>query len=174
MLDDNGDDGSSHMEGGTPMASKWKGFVGVLIIASVLAGVAAILPKETSAQTTPGPSFEPIALGVADLSIEVKFRKGLTTLDLEKVTIPVGGVVPWHCHPGPVTFIVVQGELTALRAHESSRLLGPGEADVEAPGDVRSSENLGTEDVIVYIQFGPPEGQPATIWLTGPDDKCPN
>jgi hypothetical protein len=55
-----------------------------------------------------------------------------------------------------------------LWADGSSRLLGPGDADVEAPGDVRSSENLGTENVVVYIQFGPPNGLPNTIWLTAP------
>jgi len=80
--------------------------------------------------------------------------------------------VPWHCHPGPTTFIVVQGELTTFDADGTSHVLLPGDADVEAIGAVRSSHNLGTEDVVVYITFAPPQGLPPTIWLTGPDDKC--
>jgi quercetin dioxygenase-like cupin family protein len=153
--------------------SRWRGFGAALAVATGLTAIVAALPKATGAQTVPGPSFEPVAIGAAEIPKDIKYKKGPITLDLEKATIPVGGVVPWHCHAGPVTFIVVQGELTALYSDGTSRLLGPGDADLEAPGDVRSSENLGTEDVIVYIQFGPATGLPNTTWLTGPNDKCP-
>ncbi len=155
------------------MVSRSKAMVVVSIVAAALfAGVAAT-PTKTSAQTAPMfPIFEPIALGVADVGAQVTFKKGLTTLDLRKATIPVGDNVPWHCHPGPTTFIVVQGELTTFAPDGSSRVLDPGDADVEQIGAVRESENLGTEDVVVYIQFAPPVGLPGTIWLSGPDDKC--
>ncbi len=131
--------------------------------------------RGTTAQAAPadsGPIFEHIADGVAAVQADVKYKVGPYALDLEKVTIPVGGVVPWHCHPGPTTFIMVQGELTTFAPDGSSRVLGPGDADVEQIGTPRESENLGTEDIVAYIQFAPPEGLPNTIWLSGPDDKC--
>ena len=155
------------------MRARWKELGAVLAVAGALTAVVAALPKATgAAPASPGPSFSPVAVGTATIPKDIKYGKGSITLDLEQATIPVGGVVPWHCHAGPVTFIVVQGELTALYSDGTSRLLGPGDADIEAPGDVRSSENLGTEDVVVYIQFGPGTGLPNTIWLTGPNDKC--
>ena len=134
--------------------------------------VALALASNTSAQTPPGPIFEQIALGVTNVHTKTSFVKGLTTIDLRKATIPVGGVVPWHCHPGPTTFIMAQGVLTTFAPDGSSSVLGPGDADVEPIGAVRQSANLGTVDVVVYIQFGPPDGLPGTIWLSGPNDTC--
>jgi quercetin dioxygenase-like cupin family protein len=135
---------------------------GALVVSLALASTA-------SAQ---GPIFEQIALGVTNVQVKTSFVKGLTTIDLRKATIPVGGAVPWHCHPGPTTFIVTQGVLTTFAPDGSSSVLGPGDADVEQIGAVRMSQNLGTVDVVVYIQFGPPDGLPPTIWLTGPNDAC--
>ena len=126
----------------------------------------------TRATTAPGPIFEPIASGIANVLVKTSFEKGLTTLDLEKATIPVGGEVPWHCHPGPTAFIMVQGELTTFAPDGTSSVLKPGDADVEQVGMARTSQNLGTEDVVVYILFAPPQGTAGTIWLSGPDAKC--
>ena len=148
----------------------------LLIAVAGLAGSAAAQASRSgsrSAPAAPGPIFEQLATGVTStLPAEVKYAKDSYALDLEKATIPVGGVVPWHCHPGPTTFIVVQGELTTTNADGTTHVLGPGDADVEQVGTARMSENTGTEDVVVYIQFAPPEGLPGTIWLSGPDAKC--
>jgi quercetin dioxygenase-like cupin family protein len=119
----------------------------------------------------PGPIFEPIAQGVADVTHAVRYVTGPTTLDFRKATIPVLGEIPWHYHPGPTTFIVVQGELTTFSADGSSVVLRPGEADVEVVGQARMSQNLGTEEVVVYIAFAPPAGMEPTIWLSGPDEE---
>jgi quercetin dioxygenase-like cupin family protein len=155
------------------MVTRYRAVVVTLVTAGVLTAGFAALPGITSAQAPPGPIFEPIAVGVANVLQNTKYTKGPTTLDFRKATIPVGGVVPWHCHPGPTTFIVVQGELTTFAPDGTTLVLGPGDADVEAVGIARQSQNLGTEDVVVYIAFAPPEGQLPTIWLTGPNDKCP-
>lgn len=122
---------------------------------------------------TPGPIFDPIASGVANVLVKTSYDPGSTTLDLEKATIPVGGVVPWHCHPGPTTFIVVQGQLTTFAPDGASKVLKPGDADVEQVGTARMSKNLGTKAVVVYILFAPPKGASGTIWLSGPTAKCP-
>ena len=142
-----------------------------LVMAVAVAAVVA-LTSDTTAQTPPGPIFEPIAVGEAEVLQKTSFRKGTTTLDVRKAIIPTGGVVPWHCHPGPTTFIMVQGQLTTFAPDGSSLVLGPGDADVEAVGAARQSKNLGTEDVVVYIAFASPKGLPPTIWLDGPNDKC--
>jgi quercetin dioxygenase-like cupin family protein len=149
----------------------------LLIAVAAVAGTSAArasMRAGRSAPAAPGPIFEQLGTGVTGaLPADVKYAKGGTyALDLEKATIPVGGVVPWHCHPGPTTFIVIQGQLTTTNADGTTRVLGPGDADVEQIGTARTSANTGTEDVVVYIEFAPPEGLPGTIWLTGPDDKC--
>jgi quercetin dioxygenase-like cupin family protein len=159
------------------MTSKRK----LMILASVaVVGLVAVTfavqaaTRSSTAAKPPGPVFEPIASGVANVLTKTSYEPGTTTLDLEKATIPVGGVVPWHCHPGPTTFIVVQGQLTTFAPDGASRVLKPGEADVEQVGTARMSKNLGTKDVVVYILFAPPKGSKGTIWLSGPDATCPS
>jgi quercetin dioxygenase-like cupin family protein len=157
------------------MIARWAASALLAVTLVALATGALAMPSATGAPlalSVPNLTFEPIATGVADVKAAVKYQKGSYALDLEKATIPVGDFVPWHCHPGPTTFIVVQGELTTFAPDGSSNVLGVGDADVEQIGTARESENLGTEDVIVYIQFSPPEGLPNTIWLSGPDAKC--
>lgn len=149
------------------------GRVVAVTTAVVVAGAALAAGFATiSGAQAPGPVFEPIAVGAADVAEKVSFRKGPTTLDLRRSIIPPGGVVPWHCHPGPTTFIMVQGELTTFAPDGTSKVLEAGEADVEPVGVARESKNLGTEDVVVYISFAAPTGLPPTIWLSGPHDKC--
>lgn len=145
-------------------------WVFLVVAVSATAAIAAIA-TETTAQTS-GPLFEPIAVGEADVLQKTKYRKGPTTLDFRRSIIPPGGVVPWHCHPGPTTFIVVRGELTTYAPDGSSRVLGPGDADVEPVGVPRRSKNFGSENVEVYISFAAPKGLPPTIWLSGPEDRC--
>ena len=153
--------------------SRKKRIVG-LILSLLVAAVAriAVIPTVTRADPAPGPIFEQIALGTADVPAKTSYEKGLTTLDFRKATIPVGGVVPWHCHPGPTAFIMVQGQLTTYNADGTTKVLNPGDADVEQVGVARTSINTGDVDVVLYITFAPPQGLPPTIWLTGPDDKC--
>jgi quercetin dioxygenase-like cupin family protein len=150
--------------------SRFRVWIGVVVAGALLVGG---VVSRADADTPPGPIFENLAVGLAQVTKMEKFDKGATTIDIRKATIPVGGVVPWHCHPGPTLFAVVSGTLTTHNADGTGAVLGPGMADVEQVGMVRTSENLGDEDVVLYIAFAPPAGEPATIWLTGPDEPCP-
>jgi quercetin dioxygenase-like cupin family protein len=149
-----------------------------LILVGIFAGVALAGghgggQTAPGVQQSPGPIFEEIATGLAQVAKKIVYQPGPAQLDLEKATIPVGGSVPWHCHPGPTAFIMVQGQLTTTNADGTTRVLNPGDADVEQVGVARTSLNTGDVDVILYILFAPPQGGDNTIWLTGPDEKCP-
>lgn len=67
----------------------------------------------------------------------------------------------------------MQGQVTTTNADGTTRVLEPGDADVEQVGVARTSLNTGTDDVILCILFAPPQGGDNTIWLTAPDEKCP-
>src|SRR5262245_5613295 len=124
------------------MHSRWKIAAVVLIVAVYVSAGLVMFRGRSEAQAGPGPIFEFIAQGTANVLADTKFKKGPTTVLLEKATIPVGGAVPWHCHPGPTTFIVVQGVLTTFDADGTTHVLEPGDADVEEVGQARTSENL--------------------------------
>jgi quercetin dioxygenase-like cupin family protein len=145
-----------------------RGLGAAMVLFGIFGGTAA-----ATGQKTPGPIFVQLATGLAQVNKKIVYQPGPAQLDLEQATIPVGGAVPWHCHPGPTAFVMVQGQLTTYNADGTTRVLEPGDADVEQVGVARTSLNTGDVDVILYILFAPPQGMPNTIWLTGPDEKCP-
>ena len=145
--------------------------LGMVAVASAAAAVITVTP--VGAQFA-GVIFQTLGVGVGDVAKTEKIEKGSTFIDVRKVTIQPGATVPWHCHPGPVLFVQTEGTLTGYPAGESPVATGPGSAMVEATGEVRSAQNLGTVDVVGYIIFVHPKGTPPTILVDGPDSKCPH
>jgi quercetin dioxygenase-like cupin family protein len=82
-----------------------------------------------------------------------------------KLTVPPGGTVPWHTHPGAAIAVVAQGELTLTFGGDCvARTYAAGSAFVHgADAEPDQAENLGDEDMIMYVLFlGNPPG-PATV-----------
>jgi quercetin dioxygenase-like cupin family protein len=88
-----------------------------------------------------------------------------------KVTIPPGGFINWHTHPGPGTVAVAEGTLTITYAHDcTARDYDKGQAFLDPGSMVHRADNNGATDVIAYVTFlGIPPG-PATIPVPG--DFC--
>lgn len=98
----------------------------------------------------------------------------ITTVE---ITIPPGGVYPWHTHPGPVLINVAEGEFVYRLASDClDREYGAGEALIDAGGDnVHTAYNPGDTDTrVVATLLGAPADGPLTIPATGPDPSvCP-
>jgi quercetin dioxygenase-like cupin family protein len=93
----------------------------------------------------------------------------ITTLE---ITIPPGGVYPWHTHPGPVLINVAEGEFVYRLASDClDREYGAGEALIDAGGDnVHTAYNPGDTDTrVIATLLGAPADGPLTIPATGPD-----
>ncbi|HVL86049.1 MAG TPA: cupin domain-containing protein [Pseudonocardia sp.] len=123
-----------------------------------------------------------------DVDARIRFRfdgKGRQVVNVDDasrittlaITIPPGGVFPWHTHPGPVLINVAEGEFVyRLAADCVDREYGPGEALIDAGGDnVHTAYNPGTGPTrVIATILGAPADGPLTVPAPGPDPAvCP-
>ncbi|MFD2093200.1 cupin domain-containing protein [Blastococcus deserti] len=112
--------------------------------------------------------------GRAEEVVTVKDASTIATLE---ITIPPGGVFPWHTHPGPVLINVAEGEFVyRLAADCVDREYRAGEALVDAGGtNVHTAFNPGTGNTrVIATILGAPADGPLTVPAPGPDPAvCP-
>lgn len=80
---------------------------------------------------------------------------------VDEASVPAGGVLPWHTHPGPLVIVVAEGEFTYVLADDCVRReYGEGEALIDPGGDnTHTAYNPQDDDdtVLVATYFGVPD-----------------
>lgn len=122
----------------------------------------------TSATPTPSASAspEPVTverLGEGDQPEPVDIElDGPAQVDFARIVIAPGAGTGEHCHHGNVVGVVESGQLTHYApTHPGGvRVYGPGESLVEGPGYVHQGVNEGDVDLVLWVTYLTPEGQP--------------
>jgi quercetin dioxygenase-like cupin family protein len=104
----------------------------------------------------------------AGLGIDVK---GPVQVNYRKITFPPGAGTGKHCHQGNLVGVVEKGTLTHYAPIYDSGVheYQAGDSLVEGSGYVHEGKNEGTEDVVLWVTYITPQGDP----LSQPDlAKC--
>lgn len=144
------------------------------------AGVAATLAVGAALAATPSPASEPT---VTNLVIAAASPALVTDpeLAISMVTIPPGGAIPPHVHPGTqigaiaagdLTYSVLTGAVEIQRnggSEDSTKqtvaagttvILEAGDAVIETPGAAHQARNDGDEPVVIWLSTLFPAGAP--------------
>jgi quercetin dioxygenase-like cupin family protein len=122
-------------------------------LALVLAGCAPQEPVEAVAHAS-GEQEAPVEVSVAGTDgVTVTFRE---------ITIAPGASTGQHCHAGQLIGVVQQGELThyADIYPEGVHVYREGDSLVEGKGYVHEGRNEGDEDLVLWVTYVIPEGEP--------------
>lgn len=142
------------------------------VVVSAFAIAAGANAATTMRAGSAGPLLDPIAAGAdGGPGLHASLNSPLT-LGLRKAIVPPGGIIPWHCHPGPVRYIVVRGQLTTFAPDGGSRRLEAGDGGYEPAGVARMAKNRGKVPAILHLSAQPPPGMPPTIRLAHPNAPC--
>ena len=144
---------------------------GVLALGLGLAGCAALDQSKPSAQSDPASAtkelqIKPIVQTSTGLSGKpFAYPQGEPELRLLRVEFPVGGQVPLHTHPAPLSAYVVQGQIRHTRGDQVNRF-GPGEAFVESnQGGPHRVDNVGDEPAVVFVAVASEKDLPTTNFV---------
>ena len=105
-----------------------------------------------AAVTTPAKGVTDTVLAAIDLAKE-PIAANDRQLRFRKLTIEVGGIVPWHSHTDrPAIIFVQQGEIYEYASNCAVPILHKeGEVRPEVQGTSHWWENKGTKPVILYV-----------------------
>ena len=94
------------------------------------------------------------------------YPEGKPQITVSTITVPEGGSISLHCHPGPLAGRVVKGTLEVTKANGESRIFEEGEALIEVSNTWHYGKGLSgdTELLVVYIGA---EGMPVTVLKDG-------
>ena len=144
-----------------------------LVLGSVAAAIMAgsLLPRGAGAQTPPAPVAQELARGRTDYSEIVGGPAELITL---RVTVPPGGIIAWHTHPGPVQGVVTAGELTVYQSDGCTSTYRQGSAVFVTPGTLHEEHNDGSVPLELIASYLVPEGSPIRVAAEPPEPAtCP-
>jgi quercetin dioxygenase-like cupin family protein len=114
-----------------------------------------------AAAQTPEPSVELLAHGRADFS---ELIGGPAEIYTSKIILPVGAVIPWHTHPGPVFGVINAGALTVYEDAAGCATTYEAGAAVFVPlGMTHEEHNDGGETLELIATYVVPEGSPLRL-----------
>jgi len=124
-------------------------------------------PTPPAATTTPTPIDAappgPLVLGSGTLDDRVTIRTTEpSVLSVRTVTLPPGGEIPWHRHPGTEMSIVTSGAVTVVREGACEPVVYQTGDAVYIPDEVpHAARNEGTVPLQLVVTYlltaGPPE-----------------
>lgn len=126
---------------------------------------AVILASATAATATPGS-------GVQVVTLSENTVNGIDYVTRE-ITIAPGGSTGWHYHDPIVYGIVRAGTLTwapAACVGVKTYPAGSAVAEDSGPDHVHLGRNLGTEPVVLWVNYVAPTGTPPAVSV--PDPGC--
>jgi quercetin dioxygenase-like cupin family protein len=91
------------------------------------------------------------------------YSEGQAEVTILRITIPVGGEVPWHIHPTINAGFIIAGRLTVFTEAGEKRELIAGDAIVEVIGKAHRGINSGMVPVELIVFYAGVEGKPLTI-----------
>lgn len=129
------------------------------------AGVSAPAGDPTSSATPTAPvQAVDISAGETAEDVDVAVDAGAdgVSVTFREITIAPGAGTGKHCHDGQLVAVVQQGALTHYApSHPGGvRVYEQGEALVEGPGYVHEGVNEGDVDVVLWVTYVIPEGDP--------------
>ncbi|MBD8022131.1 cupin [Microbacterium sp. Sa1CUA4] len=141
------------------------GSVGVLALAGCV-GVASTVSDEPAPSATPSAPVVAVdvAAGEIDQDVDVSVPAGAEGVGVtfREITIAPGAGTGEHCHYGQLIAAVKQGTLThyapvyptGVREYEE------GDAIIEGAGYIHEGVNEGDVDVVLWVTYVIPEGDP--------------
>lgn len=138
---------------------RWIAAAALMASAAVLLVVPQSFASEPSG--APSPVAREIAQGSSEQGVEISVD-GPTQVALREITLPAGATTGQHCHYGQLIGIVKQGTLThyAPIYPDGVHTYTAGDAIVEGSGYVHEGRNLGTENVVLWVTYVIPTGEP--------------
>ena len=121
----------------------------------------AAAPAASAAPTAPQLAVEELGEGRQAKSLAVDV-KGPVQVNYRKITFPPGAGTGKHCHDGNLVGVVERGTLThyAPVYDDGVHEYEAGDSLVEGAGYVHEGRNEGTEDVVLWVTYLTPEGDP--------------
>jgi quercetin dioxygenase-like cupin family protein len=123
------------------------------------AGIAIPAPNGFTSQALARGSF----LDAIDAKFKIKGHGGTTVVHVDdptqmvmaKITLAVGGALPWHTHPGPALVTVATGEITIVDGESCEVHVYPaGTAFMDAgQGHVHVGFNTASVETAVYVTY---------------------
>ncbi len=105
-----------------------------------------------------------VAEGGQDEPVEVLVDGGAAGVEVtfREITIEPGAGTGEHCHYGQLIAVVQEGELTHYSpTHPGGvRVYETGESIIEGPGYVHEGRNEGDDDVVLWVNYVTPDGDP--------------
>ncbi len=105
-----------------------------------------------------------VAVGETDEDVDVTVAAGADGVGVtfREITIAPGAGTGKHCHDGQLIAVVQQGELTHYApTHPGGvQVYREGDAIVEGSGYVHEGRNEGDVDVVLWVTYVIPEGDP--------------
>ncbi|WP_353809718.1 cupin domain-containing protein [Agromyces sp. SYSU T00194] len=106
----------------------------------------------------------PVATGEQDEPVQISVDGGDAGVDVtfSRVRIAPGATTGEHCHHGHLVAVVEEGELThvAPTHPDGVRVYTAGESIIEGPDYVHEGRNDTAEDVVLWVAYIMPDGEP--------------
>jgi len=136
----------------------------VLAIAIAAAALSACAASGSPAETPAPVRAVDVAEGGQDEPVEVLVDGGAAGVDVtfREITIEPGAGTGEHCHYGQLIAVVQGGALTHYSpTHPGGvRVYEAGESIIEGPGYVHEGRNEGDDDVVLWVTYVTPDGDP--------------
>jgi quercetin dioxygenase-like cupin family protein len=132
---------------------------------TILIGVLLLMPTYLFAAGSRPIEVEQLVKTIAswDGSKLPSYGKGQAEVTIFKITIPVGGEVPWHIHPTINAGFIIVGRLTVFTDAGEKHELMAGDTIVEVVGKAHRGINSGVVPVELIVFYAGVEGKPLTI-----------
>ena len=136
--------------------------------AVMLAGCTGPSPTSTDPTSSPTPTAPVQAIDVAageidaDVDVEVPAGADGVGVTFREITIAPGASTGEHCHHGQLIAVVKQGTLTHFAPVYPGgvHVYEEGHAIIEGSGYIHEGVNEGDEDVVLWVTYVIPEGEP--------------
>ena len=129
------------------------------------------LSHGTAEEASLGVTVEPLQATTQqwDGTLLPSFPSGQPEVQILKITIPAGVVLPWHHHPVINAAYVLKGQLKVERLEGPSRIISAGETLVEVVNTVHRGQALPGSDVEVVVFYAGTPGTPITVMTPAAD-----
>ena len=92
-----------------------------------------------------------------------RYPRGKAEMKLEKITAQAGFKTPLHLHPQPGIIYVQKGTLYCETSDGQSLTLGAGESFASSQDTVHYCENIGKEEMVVFVASAGAKGKETTV-----------